>query len=82
MTEEEIKRGAGWTTEYERRMALEGLHYGLAMTKEQEERALQIMRDVLSEVKAGKVFDMDAVLEQWNRDDGERRLKSAETMNL
>lgn len=73
MTEQESERWSGWTTECERRMALEGLYYGIAKTKEQDGRTVQILRDVLAEVKSGKVFNMDEVLEHWQKDDEQRR---------
>ena len=74
MTKNEEKEALGWMTEYERRMAREGLSYGVAtnLRPEQEESRVSILREVLAEVKSSKVFNDSEVLSQWHADDEAR----------
>jgi hypothetical protein len=77
MTEEETESGLGWFLERERRMVLEGLRDSHDQTPEEKERAIQIIRELGAEVKAGRVFKTDKVSAQWRRDDEERRITSS-----
>jgi hypothetical protein len=74
MTKKEEKEALGWMAEHERRLAQEGLSYGVAsdLRPEQEERRVNILRDVLAEVKSGKGFNDSEVLSQWHADDEAR----------
>ena len=77
MTEEETESGLGWFLERERRMVLEGLRDSQDQTPEEKKRAIQIIRELGAEVKAGRAFKTDEVSAQWRRDDEERRITSS-----
>lgn len=67
------ERTCGWMIERERRMAIEQIVGDGSDRPDKHRRSLELLRDVLEEVKAGKVFTPDGVLADWHRDDEQRR---------
>jgi predicted transcriptional regulator len=64
--------------ERDRRMALEGIRGDNSDPPEKQERALEILKEVLAEVKAGRVFNADEVLAEWKKD-SEKLREAAKT---
>jgi hypothetical protein len=66
----------GWIMERERRMALEQIAGDGSDSPEKEKRSLQILREILAEVKAGRKFTPEEVLAHWHKDDEQRQERS------
>ncbi len=57
----------GWLMERERRMAAESITGDGNDTPEKKARSAQILRELLTELAEGKVFDVEEVLAHWRK---------------